>query len=204
MCIVEPYRPQPPCLVYSFGYHRCSFRPHRRHCKQCYEGPWFNSNLGALNSLCWPPRAKTGSPKCWEWRWGFEAQGPATGSGKRCKPPMPRVLTRGPPGAWGTSSLNRMNPRFLRHWWLPMLLAFAFSFQDLDFANGVTTHVPPVRWMSMNSLPSAYCSEHRLQSQPLMTLTTETRYMLISLCACQLLVIRSVSQFASLLSSCSP
>jgi len=128
MCIVEPYRPQPPCLVYSFGYHRCSFRPHRRHCKQCYEGPWFNSNLGALNSLCWPPRAKTGSPKCWEWRWGFEAQGPATGSGKRCKPPMPRVLTRGPPGAWGTSSLNRMNPRFLRHW-LQALLDAGYQYK---------------------------------------------------------------------------
>jgi len=31
--------------------------------------PWFNSNLGALNSLDRPPRAKTGRPKCWERRW---------------------------------------------------------------------------------------------------------------------------------------
>jgi len=29
----------------------------------CSEEPWFNSNLGALNSLGRPPRAKTGSPK---------------------------------------------------------------------------------------------------------------------------------------------
>jgi len=92
-------------------------------------------SLGTLNSLGHPPRAKTGSPKCWDRRWGFGARGPATGSGKQCKPPTPRVLMLFVfsaremtsevayfflhkifwPQTGGPGSLNRLNPRFLRH-----------------------------------------------------------------------------------------
>ena len=59
MCIVEPYRPQPPCLVYSFGYHRCSFRPHRRHCKQ-----WrTNALMGTDTTVTWGPSIPSAGPQ---------------------------------------------------------------------------------------------------------------------------------------------
>jgi len=55
--------------------HRSLAQPARATCLavawQGSEGPWFNSYHGALSSLGRPPRAKTGSPKCWERWWGF-------------------------------------------------------------------------------------------------------------------------------------